>query len=398
MTFCPARVNRLNEMSWQVKCTNHWDVTRPDPPELGVRGIALSVLAAASLIFLLRYARELFIPVAFSVLIAYALNPIVVVMQRIHLSRTIASAIVVLGLLSGSVLGMYALRYQVVSVIESLPEATQQFRERMASFGQARNDETGAIGKLQEAAKEIEKTVADATGESDASPRGVTRVRVDQPPFRASDYIWSGSVQLLNLASRAVMVSFLVFFVLASSDLFKRKLIRVTGTTLSEKRVTLDVLHEISSQVERFLLIQLVTGVIVGLATGLALWAFGVNQPAVWGVAAGVFNSVPYFGPIIVTAGLALVTFLQFGDLATTIKVAGTALAITSLEGFLLTPLLMGKAAHINGAAMFLSLLFWSWLWGVIGMIVAVPLTMVVKIVCDRIEKLQPIGELLGER
>jgi predicted PurR-regulated permease PerM len=99
-----------------------------------------------------------------------------------------------------------------------------------------------------------------------------------------------------------------------------------------------------------------------------------------------------------VTLGIALVAFLQFGSLSTALQVSAVALAITSLEGFLLTPALMGRAARINGVAMFLSLLFWSWLWGVIGMIVAVPLMMVLKSVCDRIESLQPVGELLGER
>jgi predicted PurR-regulated permease PerM len=99
-----------------------------------------------------------------------------------------------------------------------------------------------------------------------------------------------------------------------------------------------------------------------------------------------------------VSGGLALVAFLQFGTVLMTIEVAGTALLITSLEGFLLTPALMGKTAGINGVAMFLSLLFWSWMWGVIGTIVAVPIMMVIKSVCDRIEDLKPVGELLGER
>jgi predicted PurR-regulated permease PerM len=123
-----------------------------------------------------------------------------------------------------------------------------------------------------------------------------------------------------------------------------------------------------------------------------------MKEPAVWGLFAGVANSIPYFGPLIVTGGLALVAFLQFESILTTAKVAGAAMIITSLEGFLLTPALMGRAARINGVAMFVSLLFWSWLWGVIGMIVAVPIMIVIKVVSDRIAGLQPIGELLGER
>jgi predicted PurR-regulated permease PerM len=145
-------------------------------------------------------------------------------------------------------------------------------------------------------------------------------------------------------------------------------------------------------------MIQVFTSVLVGVATGLALWAFGMDEPAVWGLFAGVANTIPYFGPIIVSAVLAVVAFVQFDSVPAALEITGVALAITSLEGMLLTPALMGKAASINGVAMFVSLLFWSWLWGVIGMLVAVPITMVVKIVCDRIAGLQPFGELLSER
>jgi predicted PurR-regulated permease PerM len=143
--------------------------------------------------------------------------------------------------------------------------------------------------------------------------------------------------------------------------------------------------------------VQVFTGFVVGVFTAFALWASGLNQPIVWGLAAAVLNSVPYFGAIIETAGLALVAFLQFDSVSTAGKIAGLALLIHGLASMLLTPILMGKASRINGVAMFLSLLFWSWLWGVIGMILAVPITMVIKSVCDRVEGLQAIGSLLDE-
>ena len=154
------------------------------------------------------------------------------------------------------------------------------------------------------------------------------------------------------------------------------------------------MINEINRQIERFLVIQVITSALVAACTTAVLWGFGLHQPAVWGIAAGIFNSIPYFGAILVTAGLALVAFLQFGSLTVALQVAGTALAITSLEGFLLTPALMGRAARINGVAMFLSLLFWSWLWGIIGMIVAVPLMMVIKNICERIESPSAIGRI----
>ena len=109
------------------------------------------------------------------------------------------------------------------------------------------------------------------------------------------------------------------------------------------------------------------------------------------------FNSIPYFGPVVVTGGIAVVAFLQFGTIAMAAFVAAIALAITSLEGFLLTPWLTSRAASMNAVAIFVGLLFWSWLWGVWGTLLAVPMLMVLKAVCDRIEDLKPVGELLGE-
>jgi predicted PurR-regulated permease PerM len=191
---------------------------------------------------------------------------------------------------------------------------------------------------------------------------------------------------------------FLVFFLLASGDLFKRKLVRIVGSTLGEKRLTVETLNEIDTQIQHFLVVQILTSGIVASCTAVALWALGMNQPVIWGLAAGIFNSVPYFGAIIVSSGLALLGFLQFDSAMMAGKVALVALIITGLEGFVLTPLLMGRAARINGVAMFISILFWSWLWGVFGMIVAVPLTMAIKSVCDRVERLQPFSELLSDR
>jgi predicted PurR-regulated permease PerM len=129
----------------------------------------------------------------------------------------------------------------------------------------------------------------------------------------------------------------------------------------------------------------------------VALWWLGLDQWVIWGLLAGIFNSIPYLGPVIVSGGLGIVAFLQFDSLSRTVLVCGVAFLITSLEGFLLTPALMGKAAQMNPVAIFVGLLFWSWVWGVWGAVLAVPMLMMLKAACDHIEDLQPIGELLGE-
>jgi len=222
-------------------------------------------------------------------------------------------------------------------------------------------------------------------------------VQTQDPTNRISDFVWSGSLGLLALVRDSVLVMFLVFFLLASGDLYKRKFVHLIGNSLSAKRIAVETINEMNVQIERFLLIQLLTSTVVGVLTGVALWAMGLSQPAFWGTVAGILTSVPYVGPIFVTVAISIVAFAQFDSIASATKILLLLTVIFSLEGLLVKPAIMGKAARINGVAMFVSLLFWSWVWGLIGVLVAVPIMMVIKSICDRVEALKPFGELLGE-
>ena len=374
------------------------DSTRSNPMKVvSVRNPATSMVAVLSLIVLLRYAQDLFTPIILSVLIAYAANPLVAAIQSIRIPRALAALLVVSSLVFGIGLGGYVLRNQANTVLQTLPEGAAKVRRKIEELRGGPAQTTNAITSIQETAREIEKTAQAASPPTPAA-KGVAKVEIVDSPLRTTDFIWSGSLGLLGLIGQALLVMFLVFFLLASGDLFKRKLVRIVGSTLGEKRLTVETLNEIDTQIQHFLVVQILTSGIVASCTAVALWALGMNQPVIWGIAAGIFNSVPYFGAIIVSSGLALLGFLQFDSAMMAGKVALVALIITGLEGFVLTPLLMGRAARINGVAMFISILFWSWLWGVFGMIVAVPLTMAIKSVCDRVERLQPFSELLSDR
>jgi predicted PurR-regulated permease PerM len=222
-------------------------------------------------------------------------------------------------------------------------------------------------------------------------------VEVVSPPFKASDYLWGGGMGIVGFLGQLVMIFFLAYFLLSSGDLYKRKLVRIAGPTLSRRRVTVKILDDISEQVARFLVTQIATSAVVGALTAIALWWLGLDSWLFWGIIAGILNSIPYFGPVIVTAALAVVAFLQFGTISRTLAVTGTAFAITSLEGFLITPALMGKAARMNPAAVFVGLLFWGWIWGMWGVVLAVPMMMLIKSVCDHVEDFSAVGELLGD-
>jgi predicted PurR-regulated permease PerM len=248
---------------------------------------------------------------------------------------------------------------------------------------------------VQRAATELERAASAAA--PPPPPTGVQRVQVEPPPFNVGDYVVWGSIGIATALGQLVLILFLVYFLLASGDLYRRKLVKIAGPSLTAKKITVQILLEIDRQIERFLLVQVFTSTVVAVATWAAFRTLGLQQPGVWGVLAGVFNSIPYFGPVLVSGGTAVVAFLQFGTIEMTLLVSGISLVITSLEGFLLTPWLTSRAARMNAVAIFVGLLFWGWVWNLWGMLLAVPMLMVIKVFCDHVEDFNAFGELLGE-
>jgi predicted PurR-regulated permease PerM len=372
-------------------------------PAVDVRAVSLNVIAAFAAIFVLQYAQSFLIPIVLGVLISYALAPIVGALHRLRVARAIGAAVAVILLLGTLGLGVYSLSDQAMAIITDVPAAAQRMRDRMRD---RKASQGGALQKVQKAANEIDKAAQEASAptpaEQEAARRsmertGVQRVEVVEPAFRATDYLWSGGLGLLGFAGQLVLVLFLVYFFLVTGDLYKRKVVKIAGPTLTQKKITVQIIDDINQQIASFMRVQVFTSLIVAVVTALALWWFGLQQYIIWGLLAGIFNSIPYLGPVIVTAGLGVVSFMQFDDVAKTAYVCGMAFAITSLEGFLLTPMLMGRAAQMNPVAIFVGLLFWSWMWGLWGTVLAVPMLMMLKAICDHVEDLQPFGELLGE-
>lgn len=355
-----------------------------------LRSVSLTILAAVAVIAALYYAQAVLTPLVLGILISYALEPPVTKLTSWRIPRTLAAAIVVFTLAGVGAVMLYELRGQANAIVEQMPEAARRLRHTVE---RGRAAPPTAIEHVQKAATELEKA-ADAAAPPPQQP-GVTRVQVENPPIKVSDYLLWGSVNLATAVMQVILIVFLAFFLLASGDLFRRKLVKIAGP--SSKRVTLQILEEIDRQIEHFLIVQVATSVLVGVLTWLAFSWLGLHQAAMWGVMAGIFNSMPYFGPVLVTGATAMIAFLQFGTIHMALITGGVALAITTLEGMLLTPWLTSRAARMNAVAVFVGLLFWGWLWGVWGMLLAVPMLMVMKAVCDRIEELNGVGELLGE-
>ena len=358
-----------------------------------VRSASLAILAVLATVFALRWASEVFIPLMLSLLAVYALSPVVDRLVRWHIPRAIAAALVLLAIGGATGSTGYLLADSAGQLVDSLPVAAQKLRQAARARGPAR---AGTLDNVQQAAAQLEQA-AEENSAKVASRKGVARVIVEKPSFNVRDYLWSGTVGLLGAAGQLALVAFLTFFALASGDIFRRKLVKITGPSLQKKKITVHVLDDVTGHIQRYLLVQILTSAIVGVATGLAFWAIGLENAAVWGVIAAVTNLIPYLGSIVVMGASALVAFLQFNSIEMALLVGGASLLIHTLVGNVLTPWLTSRSSRMNPVAVFVGVIFWGWLWGVWGLLLGIPIMMVVKAVCDRVEDLQPVGELLGD-
>jgi predicted PurR-regulated permease PerM len=372
-------------------------VNQPPPGNEGTpafepdrRSLALFVLATAATMAVLYWAQAVFIPIVLSILISYALEPLVRAITRVRVPRALAAGLVVATLAGVVGYTAYSLSDDMAQIVAALPEAATNLRQTL------RREQNGAIEQVQRAAAELQKTADEAAGPSPA-PRGVQRVQIEEPAIDIREYLMWGSAGVAAFAGEALLIVFFVYFLLASGDLFKRKFVRIAGPSLQRRKITVQILDEINVQIERFLLVLVLASTVVGLASWIAFRAVNLEQALFWGLAAGAFNTIPYFGPVIVSAGTAVIAFLQFGTLSMAATVGGLALAITSLEGWVLMPVLAKRVVRTNEIAVFVSLIFWSFVWGVWGTLLAVPMLVVAKAVFDHIDDLKPFGELLGE-
>src|SRR5665647_2121328 len=356
-----------------------------------IRNMSLVVLAVLASVFVLHWAKAVFIPVMLSVLFSYALSPLVNWMELKRVPRWLGAALLLLAIFSAIGSTAYSLRGEATQLVDALPAAAQKLRQAVKPrSGKA----DSALETVQKAASQLEQAARENA--TPGSNRGATRVVVEASGFDVKDYLWSGTVGLLTLMGQTAVVVFLTYFLMISGDTFRRKLVKLAGPRLSSKKITLQALNEVTGQIQRYLQVQLFTSALVGVMTWLALLAIGLDNAAVWGIVAGVLNLVPYVGSVIMATASALVAFLQFGSLNMALAVGGISLLIHTVVGNLVTPWLTSRSSQMSPVAVFVGLLAWGWLWGVWGLLLGIPILMIVKAICDRVDDLKPIGEFLG--
>ena len=307
--------------------------------------------------------------------------------------RFIGAALVLAALTCSLVWVGMAVSGQAVTVLEKLPDAARQFRHHLVS---TRTGAPTVLDNVKEAAKELQAAADVATATQRApAPKIVVSQDADMPAW-LRDYMLGQSALILSVAAQTPIVLLLTYFLLASGAHFRRKLVQLVGPSLSRKKDAVKILEEVSVQVQRYLLANLVANTLVGVGTWLAFLALGVEQSAVWGVAAGVLHFIPYLGPVITAFASGVFAFVQFGAPLPALAVAGVSLLVAGAIGFGFMTWLQSRFAHVNAAVLFIALLFFGWLWGVWGLLLGGPLVAVAKVICDHVDSLKPVGDMLG--
>ena len=397
---------------------------------VSIRSVSLVVLAVFAGIFVLHWAKAVFVPVMLALLFSYALSPMVNWLESRHVPRWLSAGLILAGIFIAIALATYSLRHEAAELIEEMPVAIQKFRQAIKTSSSGGGP--SALESMQKAAEQLEQaaqesavdtanpnvpaapgnttvnktpggTVVTTTTVNGSSsvvttpPRGTVRVVVDSAPrFNIQSYLWTGTLGLATAVAQSMVVLFLTYFLMISGDAFRRKLLKLAGPSLSSKKITLQALNEITLQIQRYLQVQVLISALVGVLTWLALAALGLSNAAVWGIAAGVLNLIPYVGGLVTAVGSALVAFLQFGSINMAVAVGGVSVFIHTIVGNLLAPWLTSRTSQLNPVSVFIGLLAWGWLWGVWGLLLGIPILMMVKAVCDRVDELKPVGELLG--
>jgi predicted PurR-regulated permease PerM len=350
---------------------------------------SLAILAGVALVAGLHFAQAFFVPLMIGILASYALRPVVDWLHRLRIPQAAAAALVVGVLISGLSWIGYRVGDQAIAMAEKLPEAARKLRSTLEA------SKPSAIQNVQEAATELQR----AANEVAATPG--KRVRALPAPGADStawirEYALAQSALLLSIAAKAPIVLLLAYFLLASGDYFRRKMIQFAGPSLSKKKDVVRLLEEVDAQVQHYRLVLMVCNALVGFGVWLGFQALGLEQAGVWGVFAAVMQFMPYLGPLVLAATAGVAGFMQSGSMLEGFSVAGVGLLVAGAMGMALMTWMQSRVAHVNAAVLFIALLFFGWLWGIAGLLLGAPLVAIARVVCARFEALRPVAELLG--
>ncbi|HEX3631573.1 MAG TPA: AI-2E family transporter [Casimicrobiaceae bacterium] len=352
--------------------------------------VALTLIALILGLFAIRAGAAFFIPLLLSLFLNYALSPVVGRLATWGVPRMLGAALVVLAFSAAIAGALYRVGSDAGDVIQEIPSAVQRLR---IALTHAQQDHTGALEHVQRTASELQK-LAEAASPAPARPK--QQAPAAGPGVDISSMLLIGTSSMAIALGQLASALFLAFFLLSAGDLFRRKFLHAVGGDFSRRRTTLRILDNVDRQNQRYFAIVLVVNAAVGIVIGAGFYAMGLERPAVWGIAAAVLHTIPYVGSAMLAGAAALVAYGQFGTLQMALLAAAIPILVAAILGIGVQTWLMGRAARMNTPAVFVSLLFWGMLWGGWGLLLAVPIMVAIKTLCDHVERLKPFGDILG--
>ncbi len=362
-------------------------------PKFDARGASIVTLAVLATLFALQAAAIFVIPLVVAVLFAYALDPFVSFLERFRVPRPLGALFVLVALVSACGTSVYALRFQAQAIVDQVPNVVKKVSHAMDAFDSGPGK---GLDNVRRAADAVQKATDEATGTPGPAKSG-TVVVVQQSGTRVKDLLLSGGRTLLEMFGQLVMVIFLIYFILIAGDKFKRKFVKIAGSTLSEKKITVQMFDQIDRSIQRYMAMLFVTNMVFGILMWGAFRIIGLSNAGTWGIVGGVLHIVPYFGPMLLALATGVAALLQFGSLGMALLVAGVSIVIAALVGVVLTTWMTGRIAKMNTVAVFVALLLFGWIWGVWGVLLSVPIVVIVKVVSDHVEDLAAFSEFLGD-
>ncbi len=341
------------------------------------RGFVLTGIFIILSIYALYFGREFFMPVVLAFLFALTLTPIVRFLRKRGVPSSISATLLVFLSAAAIGLGGYLLSGPLMQLISDAPQIGRTLTERIEEL-------RGPFDRLMQISAQIDN-VTDTVDE-----RGVMKVSVQQPGILSQ-----AAGTMLSFATNAAIVFVLSLFLLASGTLFYEKIVQ-SFATMSEKKRALRIVYDVEREVSRYLLTVAAINAALGLVIALGLWAIGMPSPFLWGVMAALLNFLPYIGALATIVIVAAISIVSFDTLGYAMIAPAFVIACNVLEGQIITPLIVGRRLELNAVAIFIAVAFWSWLWGFIGALIAVPLLVVVKVFCDHFEALQSFGNFLA--
>ena len=373
----PQAKERAEERLPRADLTQLADVLRGRGAQ-GLTAVAVTGLFILALFYTLYAAAGFFMPVVVALLLNFLLSPIVRFFERLRIPAPLGAGLVLLGFIAVLGVGAYNLAGPASEWVERAPQSLRQAERKFRGI-------KASVEKVQAATQQVEAI----TGGGEGAEREPT-VEVRQATM--TDAVLNQTQAAL---AGTAITFFLLYFLLASGDLFLRKLVHVLPL-LRNKRIAVEIAHHIERDLSAYLLTVALINTVLGCVVAIGLYLIGMPNPILWGIVVGLLNFIPYLGPVIGVAIVGLVAFISFESPLHALAAPALYFTINAIEGNLVTPMIMGRRLTLNPVAIFVSLTFWGWIWGVVGALLAVPILVAFKIICDNIPPLAPIGEFLG--